>query len=135
MPLGTIALDAAYDHIVAGSWVAVDRPLLDANLQVTGRVTTVHVATAVRTGTMDTGTGFSAKVSIVSLDPPWLSDANATPATLLDTESLLRDTVVYAQAEPLALCEEPLDTDVEGDAIDLAALYAGLEPGRWIIVS
>ena len=137
-PVGTIALDAAYEHVVAGSWIAIERPLLDANLDVTGRVTTVHIATAVRVGTMDTGTGFSAKVSIVSLDPPWLFDATGTAAeltALLNAERLLRDTVVYAQAEPLVLCEEPLDTDVEGDAIDLSALYAGLEPGRWIIVS
>ena len=136
-PLGTIALDAPYDQITAGSWIAIDRPTLDTSSKVVGRTTTVHAVTAVRTSGMDTGTGFSAKVSILTLDPPWLSDdTDSTSQTnALTSVNVLRDTVVYAQAEPLTLCDEPLDTDVEGDAIDFDDVYAGLEPGRWIIVS
>ena len=43
--------------------------------------------------------------------------------------------MVYAQTEPLALAEEPLDVDLEGGTIELDGVYQGLESGRWIIVS
>ena len=48
---------------------------------------------------------------------------------------ILRDTIVYAQSEPLALAEEPLDADVAGDTVDLHEVLDGLEAGRWLIVS
>ena len=37
--------------------------------------------------------------------------------------------------DQLDLAEEPLDTDVKSDTIELAQLYDGLETGRWIMVS
>ncbi|HEY0395152.1 MAG TPA: putative baseplate assembly protein [Candidatus Elarobacter sp.] len=124
-PLSVLALDAPYEHIAPGTWIAVDRP----DAAATGRTTTFHSVVSARTAGMDTTTGFSAKVTILTLDSPWLSDAS------LGTTTVLRQTVVYAQAEPLVLAEEPLDTDVEGDVLDLGDVYAGIEPGRWIIVS
>ena len=48
---------------------------------------------------------------------------------------MLRQTIVYAQTEQLALTDEPLDTDIAGGSIDLDQVYDGLEPGRWVIVS
>jgi predicted phage baseplate assembly protein len=48
---------------------------------------------------------------------------------------LLRETVVYAQAEKLDLAEEPVDRDLQGTTIELDGLYDGLESGRWIIIS
>ncbi|MDB5028236.1 MAG: hypothetical protein JWO66_1925 [Candidatus Eremiobacteraeota bacterium] len=128
-PLATLALDAPYEHVAPGSWIAVDRPVVNANNAVQGRTTTFHLVTGARTTGMDTGSGFSAKVSVLTVDPPWLPDLG------LSSVDVLRGTVVYAQSEPLALAPEPLDTDVEGDSIDLDDVYAGLEPGRWIIVS
>ncbi|HEY6235617.1 MAG TPA: putative baseplate assembly protein [Candidatus Elarobacter sp.] len=133
-PLAALALDAPYEKIVVGSWVVVDRPALDANGgAVPGvRLTTFHVVTGARSTVMDTGAGFSAKVTVLNVDPPWISD-NAAAA--LSSEDALRGTVVYAQAEPLSVAAEPVDTDVANDRIDLAGIYDGLEPGRWIIVS
>jgi len=43
--------------------------------------------------------------------------------------------VVYAQSELLALAEEPIEEDICGKEVELGALYDGLHPGRWIIVS
>jgi hypothetical protein len=126
-PLAALALDAPYESIAPGSWIAVDR--LESP-STTTRATTFHVVTGVRTTNMDTTHGFSAKVTVLTVDPPWLTNQGG-----LGDPGTLRSTVVYAQTEPLALVAEPLDTDVEGDSIDLSDVYAGLEPGRWIIVS
>lgn len=133
----TIALDTTYEQVTAGSWIAIDRPLLDASSNVAGRTTTYHIVTAARTANVDTTIGYSAKATLLTLAPPWLSDA-AEAGTLqayTGVPVVLRDTVVYAQAEALALVEEPLDTDVQGSSIDLDDVYDGLEAGRWIIVS
>src|SRR5258708_35768465 len=66
----------------------------------------------------------------------WLdhSQADRLETTSHDFRAI-RGTVVYAQPEELVLAEEPLDNDIEGDKIELAQLYDGLEAGRWIIVS
>jgi hypothetical protein len=133
-PVETIPLDATYDQIKPKSWVAIDRPKFNPD----GRVTTYHSVIDVRTSSMDTRTGFTAKVTLLTLEPPWLTGA-ADIATVLsgnpNSTTVLRDTVVYAQSEPLDLADEPLDTDVEKRTIELAELYDGIEPGRWIIVS
>ena len=124
-----LPLDAVYDQIKVGSWIAVDRRV-DENT----RKTTYHQVGAVQTQNMDTHTGFTAKCSVLTLQPPWLSDSNQLDRDLGEPK-LLRTAVVYAQAEPLDLAEEPLDVDVHGNSIELDGLYNDLEPGRWIIVS
>jgi hypothetical protein len=136
-PLASVALDAQYDQVAPGSWVAIDRPTVDANGALApDRITSYHVVTAARAVSMDTANGLAAKVTVVSLDPPWLSGADAeTQRFALAGTVILRGTIVYAQTEPLALAEEPLDTDIGGDSIDLRDVYDGLEPGRWIVVS
>jgi hypothetical protein len=53
----------------------------------------------------------------------------------LQATPILRNTIVYAQSEPLALAGEPLDADVAGDTVDLPEVLEGLEAGRWLIVS
>jgi hypothetical protein len=135
--LQQIALDTTYDQIKPRSWIVIDRPNLDANQKLIGRTVTYHRILNIQTQNLNTATGFAAKSTVLTLDPPWMSDLaeqDLVSATL--TESLiLRDTVVYAQAEELDLTEEPLDRDVENDTIELDGLYDGLEPGRWIIVS
>ncbi|MBI3900076.1 MAG: putative baseplate assembly protein [Gammaproteobacteria bacterium] len=132
-----VALDATYDQIKPGSWVVIDRP--DTISAAGGlSVRTYHRVIALKTATMDAGanSGFTAKTTLLTLDPSWLGEmstsnrqafVNATPG--------LRGTIVYAQTEPLPLTEEPLDTDVEGDTIELDRVYDGLDAGRWIIVS
>jgi hypothetical protein len=130
-----IALDAVYDQIVQGSWVAVQFPDVDSSGDPTGEVvTTYHVVTDLPTVTMDTGGGFAAKVTQLVVSPAFLQDYQQAGAALKST-AVLRQTRVFAQTESLALTEEPLDADWQGDTLDLDQVYDGLEPGRWVIVS
>lgn len=134
--LSAIPLDAPYDQVAPGGWVAIDRPRLDGNDGVVGRTVTYHRITDARTTNVDSTTGLRGKVSLIAIDPPWLADANAAQIeTAHASRAMLRETIVYAQAEELPLTDEPLDTDIEGDSIDLRDTYDGLEAGRWIIVS
>ena len=136
--LPIVALDGVYDKVQANSWVAVDRPSLNGK-RVTKRVTSYHKVVNTQTVSMTTAdTGYTAKVTQLTLDPPWLYDLLADQRQLesdLASPIFLHGTVVHLQAEPLDLAEEPLDADVEGSSIELAQLYDGLEAGRWIIVS
>ncbi|MFY9719130.1 MAG: putative baseplate assembly protein, partial [Candidatus Cybelea sp.] len=140
-PPPAVALDATYEQIEIGTWVAIDRPAIDANGVVAAvRTRTYHLVTAANTTTMDTTTGFTAKVTLLTLEPQWLSDMSTAQAppnlqTYIADPHALRGTVVYAQTEPLDVTDEPIDTDVEGSSIDLDVVYDGLEPGRWVIVS
>jgi hypothetical protein len=134
--LSQIALDSVYDKITAGSWVAVDQPIFDASAQVTSRHLSYHKVVDVRTSSLDTNSGYTAKVTVLTLHSPWLRADTAQAFTFLTQQPLLlRTTIVYAQSEALDLAEEPLDRDVEGGSIELDGLYDGLEPGRWVIVS
>jgi hypothetical protein len=136
-----LPLDATYAQIQPGSWVGIDRPLMQDLTTPTGkRKTTFHIVVSLRTGSVATSnaTGFASKVTLLTLQPAFLWDSYTEPREYyINTNAppVLRGTVVYAQSEPLALTEEPLDTDVEGGSIDLANVYDGIEPGRWIIVS
>ena len=145
VPLPELPLDAAYDQIKPGSWVAVRRPDV-VNTHNGEPIVTFHIVAAVRMANLSTkapnaaagssGGGFAAKVTLLTLDPPWLSDMTSADQTAAQTSTqLLRETLVYAQSEPLSLADEPLDTDIENGSIDLADLYEGLEAGRWVIVS
>lgn len=150
IPLSTVALDAAYDKIVPGGWVAIDRPILSPQKLVVGRKQTYHRVVSTQTVTMSSDvatdastSGFTSKVTRITVDPPWLGDLTASKIQTdhdqftsdLDSAAFLRGTIVYAQSEPLDLAEEPLDTDVELGIIELDNIYQGLESGRWIIVS
>jgi hypothetical protein len=135
----TIALEAVYDKILVGSWVAVDRPVLDANLKVTNHKMTFHKVIRVQTLSRATS-AYVTRITQLTLDPPWLTDLTGTTGQLqlrndLTSPDFLRGTVVYAQSEKLDLTDEPLDTDVEKRTVELDGLYDGLESGRWIIVS
>ena len=117
--------------------MAIDRPTAtDVNGNGPGNKITFHRVQAVRTVSMTTA-GFSAKVTQLTLNPSWLSDVQEPNelGTLMGQPQVLRGTVVYAQTEKLELAEEPLDTDVEGDTVELDRAYDELESGRWIIVS
>lgn len=134
-----IALDAAYDRIKAQTWVAIDRPVLDSKtLKVTGRTISFHQVVNVQTVSMAIGS-YVAKSTQLTLDPSWMADLVSTEQGQLrnDLSSpvFLQGTVVYAQTEQFDLGEEPLDTDVRGNTIQLDGLYDGLESGRWVIVS
>ncbi len=146
-----LPLDAVYDQITVGSWVAILRPVLDGKGNPTGDTTiTTHMVQSAQTVSRETvaldtdakpqeevPTGFTAKVTQLSLQPQWLSEITNKDGFLqaLKSTALLRGTVIYAQAESLALAEEPLDSDVGGTTIELNGLYDGLESGRWVVVS
>jgi predicted phage baseplate assembly protein len=151
-----LPLDAVYDQIAVGSWVAIDRPSLPTENVASGRITTYHQVESVQTVSRETiavdrstgahvPTGFTAKVTQLSLDHQWLSDitqqaANKDIASRLFEEAmnstpLLRGTVIYAQAEALPLADAPIDHDVQGSTIELDGLYNGFKSGRWVIVS
>ncbi len=135
--LSVIALDAIYDRVVVDSWIAVSQPdfSADADSAMDRRIS-YHKVADVQTMALDTTTGYTAKVSVLTLATPWLTAPRLSDfKRLLSLPFLLRGTVVYAQAEPLDLSDVPLDRDVAGDSIELDTLYNGLEPGKWIIVS
>jgi hypothetical protein len=143
-----LPLDATYDQIKPGSWVAIDRPTFDANGGLIGRITTFHQVDSLQTVSRETvaadpttgtnvPTGFTGKITQLSLDPQWLSDLSspADVAIVLNSTTALRSTVIYAQSEVLPPADEPIDGDTKGSIIELDGLYDGLKSGRWIIVS
>jgi hypothetical protein len=151
--IAELPLDAVYGQVKPGSWAAIDRPAVDASGNPTGdRKITFHIVQSLRTGSVATAqppssaagelavavvpvpTGFSAKVTLLTLEPQWLSESTQYSVDI-GSEAVLRQTVVYAQTEQLTLTDEPLDTDIARGSIDLDQVYDGLEPGRWVIVS
>jgi hypothetical protein len=117
----TVTLDSSYDKIGAGSWVVVNSP--DLTAPIFARATDVRTVSRADYGA-------AGRVTQIALDQEWMTVPNPNK----DIAPLRRFTI-WAQAELLDLAEEPLDTDIEGDSIELAQLYDGLESGRWIIVS
>lgn len=125
-----LALDAVYEGIAPGSWVAVDRPRKGVTGGVPGDPQLSRVITRVSGVRVLSRAdfGITGKVTELTLEDPWLDEKD----TLL---SHIRDTSVYARGESFRLAGEPLTDDVGGDLIDLAQLHQGLAPGRWIVVS
>lgn len=125
-----IALDAVYEGIAPGSWVAVHRPRKGAAGQIPGdpklslvitRVTGIRVLSRA-------DFGITGKVTELTLEDRWLDEHDV----LL---SHIRDTTVYARGEPLTVADEDVTDDVRGNRIELAELYDGLDLGRWIVVT
>lgn len=127
-----IALDAQYDQITPGSWVAIERA--DKNELCIYRVEKVE-------NISKTDYGFVARVTQLTLDKPWLNEEDTSLG-------VLRQTTVYLKSEVLSMVEKPIDLDVCNDAktsteddicdqmeIELDNLYEGLHPGRWLIIS
>lgn len=138
-----VSLDASYDKVLAGSWVAIDTSAVDATkTQILAQAPGIAYTRAGAVKTVARADyGMSGKTTRVPLTDPatgaettWLNTDNANKGTEPDFVAI-RQTVVYAQPEELALAEEPLDRDVEGHTVELDGLYDGLESGRWIIVS
>jgi hypothetical protein len=123
---GVVFLDNAYPQILPASWIVLERP--DTNLGgtplVIARANTVKEISRA-------AYGLSGKSMRIELSRPWLQFQGNTP----DTFAVVRGTAVYAQCEELALAEVPIDQPVCGAALELAAMYDGLQPGRWLIVS
>ncbi len=126
-------LDTTYGQIVPGSWVALVRPSAfgepgdDAYIPQTVIAQVIAVSEQSRA---DYGLP-GMKSTRLTIDRPWLNPEQ-------DGFGIIRGTAVFAQSEPLALAEAPIDPVAEaicGDEIELDGLYDGLEAGRWLIIS
>lgn len=127
-----LALDAAYEGIAPGMWVAIERPRkgMTGPGGIPGDKALALVVTraaSARTAAL-AEYGITGKVTVLTLEHPWLDDKD----TLL---SDIRDATVYTGGEPLQLATEPVTDDVGGDQIELAQTYDGLTPGRWVVVA
>lgn len=127
-----LALDAQYDQIIPGSWVALDLRAPNfpgappANLLPILRVLSVRTVSKADYGI--TGTVTELTFETPWIDTVWLNAYNNSLAAL-------RNVTVYAQSVALKLAEAPIEEDISGDTIELDGLYPGLKSGRWIIVS
>ncbi len=128
-PCNVIDLDTVYDAIVPGGWVVIERaghPGLEHvvawidQVQKVQRIDYSLTATVTRL-VLVRGPDDSTAAEWLSNDDRLLSD--------------VRNTVVYAGSEALALAEEPITDPVCDAEIELDGLYDGLESGRWLIVA
>ncbi len=153
-----VDLAAPHDGIVANSWVVV-RPrdaagrAPDPGLNDNGE-SELRIAEAValaaaspsppvfaRVAEVDASLsradyGISSPITRIRLADP--ADPSGTVAWFpaeSDSFGWVRGSSVLAQAELLDLADEPIETVVDGDEIELDRLHEGLEPGRWVIVS
>ncbi len=106
-----IDLDAAYPKVLAGSWVVLARP--DYVELYRARSVTTYART-----------DFTLTAQVTRIEPD-------------TTENLagfgLRETVVYAQSEELALAKRPVAAPVQGSEIVIEGSVAGLAAGRALI--
>ncbi|MEH1795228.1 putative baseplate assembly protein [Nostoc sp.] len=128
-----LALDAQYDGIVPGSWLAIER-VDDSEISIY-QVTKVENISKIAYNIV-------ARITQLTLDKPWLKEQDIS----LD---VMRKTTVYLPSD-LNLIEKPIDlkdapsgqdslseqVKIELDnEIELDNLYEGLQPGRWLIIS
>ncbi len=118
-----IFLDNSYPQVLPGSWIVLERP--DSNLGNSPLV----ITTARQVSEQSLAAfGITGKSTRVKLKEPWLNLAT-------DEFAVIRGTAVYAHCERLELAEKPIETALCGGSLELAGLYDGLKPGRWLIVS
>jgi predicted phage baseplate assembly protein len=115
-PPGTIHLDAAYPGIVTDSWIVLMAP--DA-------VQTYLVGSTTEAARADFT--LTARTSALTLAGAPAPQDEAFP---------IRQTVVHAESERLAVADAPLSEDVgPGETILLDGTVSGLERGRTVLVS
>ena len=133
-----VHLDSTYERIQSGGWIVIDKRAVKAelkNFKLTDELQVSRVKDVSSPATRGEY-GLTSKTTRIELDDKWIKYDSGRLRTSEDSEfQLIRKTVVYAQSEELELADEPIDDDVYGDRIELGALYDGLRPGRWIIVS
>ncbi|MFI8942646.1 putative baseplate assembly protein [Streptomyces syringium] len=125
-----LALDAVYEGIGPGSWVAVERPRKGSPGQIPGSKELALVVTRV-TGVRvlsRAAFGITGKVTELTLQDDWLDADDVSLAHI-------RDATVHARGDALRLAEETVTEDVHGNEIELDGLYDGLAPGRWLVFS
>ena len=132
LAMNVVDLDAVYDAILPSTWVAIIRP--NAKTPALRRLVAFvkEVQTVSRTSYQ-----FPAKVTRLILDRDWLDkndrgDGDDKTKIFL---SVIRSAQVYAAPEPLPLADEPVQTPLCGQEIELDQLVDGLAPGRWLIIA
>ncbi|HNB51671.1 MAG TPA: putative baseplate assembly protein [Anaerolineales bacterium] len=135
-----LVLDTQYDQIKPGSWVVIERPVVQTpDIELRGRAMTFFTGEfellfrqviGVRT-LSKAAYGLSGKATHLTLNDEWISEEMIR---ILDS-SFLRKVTVFAQSEALSLAEEPVSDDISGNSLELGALFDDLEAGRWLIVS
>lgn len=128
-----LKLDAVFDKITPGSFVVIERAVVDAQFELDNPLVArvEAVATVSCTDYGQPGT----TITQLTLDRPWLGKNDTKLGNI-------RDVTVYLQSEPLDLGGEPIDADIgpvpgfaDGATIDLDEVYDGLPSGRWLIVA
>lgn len=139
-----VNLDASYSKILSDSWVIIDTTAVDAGktdlvspqiLVAKARDPNAAISRAKYGISGNTTRIELASPSSPSEDVKWIGADFEKVQPRPDDFQIIRRTVVYAQSELLALAEEPIEEDICGKEVELGALYDGLHPGRWIIVS
>lgn len=115
-------LDQAHEEILPASYVLIHKKEPGSDLQ--RRVFRVFGADT----SSRTAYGISGKTTRLAFADNWWFGVQDSMATL-------RSTIVFGQSEELTLIEEPVTTDVQGQEIELGALYKELTSGRWVIFS
>ncbi|WP_414519342.1 putative baseplate assembly protein [Nostoc sp. PCC 9305] len=123
-----LALDAQYDGITPGSYLAIER--VDVNEIEIYQVIKIENISKIAYNIVG-------RITQLTLDKPWLKEQD----TSLD---VMRKTTVYLKSEDLNLVEKPVDLKDAPSAqnyisdqmeIELDNLYENLQPGRWLIIS
>lgn len=134
-----LSLDARYDRVVRGSFVAVR-----TFAATTTNLGTTFANTFALFRATDIGErarrdyGIAATTTVLKLDAPFFTaDASGDETTLV----ALRNVDVFAQSERLQLADVPIESAFPDDptagptVIELDGVYDGLTPGRWGIVA
>jgi hypothetical protein len=121
-----IFLDSIHDSILPQSHLVIQKN--PGELVLIDRHLTIAKVNSVLVGPR-TAYGFSGKTTRLVLS----GETGLNPKN--ESMDTIRRTIVYAQSELLKLAEEPITDALQGDTIELDALYDGLDSGRCVIVS
>ena len=149
---GVVDLEGAHPAVLPDSWIVVrtrDTTLTPIGGILIGKVKSVDPSLS------RADYGISGAITRIELDPGgWIqleTTDEAETAAYERTEGpdeeiderddfdAIRWTVVHGQSELLPQAEAPVEgpvpDDANGDTIALGALYDGLQPGRWLVVT
>jgi predicted phage baseplate assembly protein len=130
-----IYLDNSYEGITPGSYILIDT--LKPSVIEKGKTEITRKLARVSTVNNGPRTAYSlsGKTTHLTVAKEWRT-ANET------SFDILRHTVVRAQSERLQLADNQINKDIGAlenktrtKTIELAELYSGLQPGRWLIIS
>ena len=119
-----LSLDGVYDGIQTDSWIVIDREDPD---NAGDRQHIFCSAETVRTRSI-AKYGMGGRVTHLNLSADW-KDAGDSDL------GVLREMVVHAESESLALAEQPITALVAGNTIELDGLYEDLVKGQAIAIS